>query len=71
MGIAPGAACSLFIFYDIQLEHYIQSRVTTYQISNHESQPYKTARSISSPREFFLSWTILLQKGQVCRNGLK
>lgn len=55
MGIAPGAACSLFILYDIQLEHYIQSRVTTYPISDHESQPYKTAHSISSLREFFLS----------------
>ena len=55
MGIAPGADCSLFILYDIQSEHYIQSRVTTYQISNHESQPYRIARSISSPREFFLS----------------
>ncbi len=55
MGIAPGAACSLFILSDIQLEHYIQSRVSTYQISNHESRPYKIAHSISSPREFFLS----------------
>lgn len=55
MGIAPGAACSLFICYDIQSEHYIQPRVATYQISNHESRPYKTAHSISSPREFFLS----------------
>lgn len=55
MRIVPGAACYLFIFYDIQLEHYVQSRVTTYQISNHESQPYKIAHSISSIREFFLN----------------
>lgn len=55
MGIAPGAACSLFILYDIQSEHYIQSRVATYQISNHESRPYKIAHSISSPKEFFLA----------------
>ncbi len=54
MGIASGAACSLFILYDIQSEHYIQPRVATYQISNHESQPYKTAHSISSPREFLV-----------------
>ena len=55
MGIVLGASCSLFILYDIQLEHYIPSRVSTYPISNHESRPYKTAHSISSPREFFLS----------------
>lgn len=55
MGIALGAACSLFILYDIQSEHHIQSRVVTYQISNHESRPYKIAHSISSPKEFFLS----------------
>ena len=28
MGIAPGAAYSLFVFYDIQLKHYVQSRVS-------------------------------------------
>ena|GEM_PF-5285910 len=28
MGIAPGAACYLFVFYNIQLKHYVQSRVS-------------------------------------------
>ena len=46
MKITPGAACSLFILYDIQSEHYIQLRATTYPISNHESRPARSTKNM-------------------------